>query len=443
MSAIDVPAAQARIRQCVHCGFCNATCPTYVLTGDELDSPRGRIWLMKDMLDRPDQPPSPRAVHHIDRCLSCLSCTTTCPSGVDYMHLVDAARAHIAARHHRPWPERLLRSALPALLTRRALFRLALRLGGPGRAVLPLLAPLLSGRLRATLAAMLAMVPATLPRPGLAERRAPPRVAAPVRRVILHLGCVQPVLRPAIDDAVLRLLARHGVETLITRQSGCCGALDHHLGHTAPAAAHARANIAAWEIAMAQAAQAGPPVDAIIITASGCGTVIKDYPALFSDDPALAARASAVAAKACDIAEYLAQLPPLPLVIAPGMPVAWHSACSLQHGQKVKAAPRDLLQAAGFDVREPAGAHLCCGSAGSYAILQPEMAGRLRAAKQAALAATGAPIIASSNIGCLCHLDTAGQPTFHIAQLLDWASGGPVPLNIPHPPNVNPAPACR
>lgn len=413
MTAIDVAAQAARIRKCVHCGFCTATCPTYLVTGDELDSPRGRIWLMKDMLANPAAPPSPRAVRHLDRCLTCLACTTTCPSGVDYGHMLDAARAHIAASHRRPWPQRLLRAALPAILTRRGLLRALLHAGRPLRRFAGLLPP--------QLAALLAQVPDLVPPAGLAERRQPPRPAHVTGRVILHLGCVQPVLRPAIDDAALRLLARHSIEVLITNQSSCCGALDHHLGHSA-AAAHARANIAAWE--------AAGPVDAILITASGCGTMIRDYAALFGDDPAMAARAAAIAAKAQDISEYLATLPPLPARIAPGVPIAWHAACSLQHGQKITTQPRRLLADAGFDVRVPAEAHICCGSAGSYAILQPELAGQLKARKQAALAATGAGIIASSNIGCITHLARPGQPVVHLVELLDWASGGPVPQGI-------------
>ncbi|MBC2669754.1 glycolate oxidase subunit GlcF [Novosphingobium piscinae] len=414
-AGIDLDGAAARIRQCVHCGFCTATCPTYLVTGDELDSPRGRIWLIKDMLAAPDLAPSPRAVHHIDRCLSCLSCTTTCPSGVDYMHLVDAARAHIETRHRRPLGQRLLRAALPALLTRRRLFRLLLRAGRLARP--------LSRLLPAPLAAMIAMVPATLAAPGLAEQRQALAPAAPRRgRVILHLGCVQPVLRPAIDDAALRLLARHGIEVVITRQSACCGALDHHLGREPAAVAHARANIAAWE--------AAGPVDAIVITASGCGTVIKDYPALFAQDPDMAARAAAVSGKAVDIAEYLARLPALPSCLAPGVPVAWHSACSLQHGQQVKTAPRALLVAAGFDVRDPVEAHICCGSAGSYAILQPALSATLKARKQAALMATGARIVASSNIGCMGQIAADQLHTVHLVELLDWASGGPIPPGV-------------
>jgi glycolate oxidase iron-sulfur subunit len=416
MTGIDVAAAQGRIRKCVHCGFCTATCPTYLVTGDELDSPRGRIWLMKDMLANPEVAPSARAVNHIDRCLSCLSCTTTCPSGVDYMHLVDAARVHIENNHRRAPTDRLLRTLLPAVLTRRGLFRALLRAGRLVRSFAPMLP--------ARLAAMLAMVPDDVPAPGLAERRAPPPPAGTHNgRVILHLGCVQPVLRPAIDDAALRLLTRHGVEVVITRQSACCGAIDHHLGREAAAAAHARANIEAWESAGA--------VDAILITASGCGTVIKDYAALFVDDPAMAARAASIGALARDISEYLAMLPPLPSRIAPGLPVAWHSACSLQHGQQIKTGPRQLLIDAGFDVRDPAEAHICCGSAGSYAILQPDMSAALKTRKQAALAATGARIVASSNIGCIGQIARSELHTVHMVELLDWASGGPPPPGIP------------
>ncbi len=419
MSQIDMPAAQARIRQCVHCGFCTATCPTYLETGDELDSPRGRIWLMKDMLAS-RQAPSARAVHHIDRCLSCLSCTTTCPSGVDYMHLVDSARAHIETQFRRPWHQRLLRAALPAVMARKQLLRLLLRLGR--------LATPLAGLLPAQMRAMLAMVPGKVPEAGMAERQAGQPVTG-LRRVILHLGCVQPVLRPQIDDAALRLLARHGVAVVVTRQSACCGALDHHLGRAAPAAAHARANIAAWE--------AAGDVEAIIITASGCGTVIKDYAALFADDPAMAARAAGAAAKVMDISEYLAKLPPLPGTLAHPPTVAWHSACSLQHGQQVKAAPRQLLVDTGFAVRDLAEGHICCGSAGSYAILQPDMAARLKARKQAHIAATGAGILASSNIGCLMHLASPQLHTVHMVELLDWASGGPVPTGLPSDISAN------
>ncbi|MEI6487021.1 MAG: glycolate oxidase subunit GlcF [Sphingomonadales bacterium] len=386
--------AAALTRKCVHCGFCNATCPTYLLTGDELDGPRGRIWLMKDMLEAPEAPPSPRALRHMDRCLTCLSCTTTCPSGVDYAQLVDHARAH--AEPHRPWAQRLTRRALTALLSRRRLFRAALHLGRIARP----LAPLLPGGVQR----MLAMVPARVPAAGSAERGDPLPPAAPVGRVILHLGCVQPALRPQIDDAAVRLLTRHGIEVVITRD-GCCGALHQHLGQAETAAARAEATLAAW--------RAAGPVDAILTTTSGCSSVMKHW-------------ADPLAARVRDISEFLATLPPLPSVVT-GTEVAWHNPCSLQHGQRVFSA-RDLLVQAGFAVRDIAESHICCGSAGTYALLQPELSGELKARKQAHIAATGAPILASSNIGCLTQLASADWQTVHVVELLDWASGGPCPI---------------
>lgn len=404
------------IRNCVHCGFCTATCPTFLLTGDELDSPRGRIWLIKDMLEA-GGPPSPAAVRHVDRCLGCLSCVTTCPSGVDYRQLVDTAREHIADHHVRPLPERALRRLLSLVLTRPALFGAAT---WAGRLVRPV-----AGLMPKPVAAMLAMVPA-------AATEAPLRVGvfaasgAKVGRVALHAGCVQPVLRPGIDSAAIRLLNRHGVEVVVAATGVCCGALDHHMGHAERARALAQANIAAWETQLA----AGE-LDAILVTASGCGTVVKHYDELFAGDADWQARARRIALLARDVSEYLATLTLLPAVIAPGLPVAYHAACSLQHGQQVRRPPRDLLAACGFNVREIAEGHICCGSAGTYSILQPEMAQALRLRKQAAIRASGAGVAVSGNIGCLEHLDSVDTPTVHLVELLDWATGGPRPRGLP------------
>ena len=386
----------ALIRKCVHCGFCNATCPTYLLTGDELDGPRGRIWLMKDMLAAPETPPSPRVLKHLDRCLTCLSCTTTCPSGVDYARLIDHARAH--AEPSRPWPQRLARRALTGLLSRRRLFRAALHVGRLARP----LAQLLPARLQS----LLALVPAHIPPAGAAERTNPPAAASPTGRVILHLGCVQPALRPSIDDAALRLLTRRGFHVIVSRAAGCCGALHQHLGQSQSAAARAAATLAEW--------RAAGRVDAILTTTSGCSSVMKHW-----DDP--------LAAQVRDISEFLATLPPLPTTIPPGTAVAWHNPCSLQHGQRIFAA-RDLLVKAGFTVHDVAEAHLCCGSAGTYALLQPELSSQLRRQKHAHIAATGARILASSNIGCLTQLASDNWQAVHVVELLDWASGGPCPL---------------
>lgn len=408
----DNAASEKIIRTCVHCGFCTATCPTYLLLGDELDSPRGRIYLMKEMLEKGGTP-SPRTVKHVDRCLSCLSCMTTCPSGVNYMHLVDHARAYIETHHVRPWPERFLRNLLARLLTNRAGFRGALRLA---RATRPLHG-LLPGRLKG----MAAMAPERLPGRDAAET---PQVfpAQGTRRMRLALlaGCVQPVLAPEINGSAIRLLNRLGAEVVVFAGSGCCGALPHHLGKAEQARALARANIEAWRGEL-------DSLDAIVVTASGCGTSVKDYGFMFREDADLSADATRVSALARDVSEVLAALqpegpPPM------GLTVAYHAACSLQHGQQVREEPKALLRAAGFTVVEPAEAHICCGSAGTYNLLQPDLAGQLRERKVANLAATRPDLIATGNIGCLTQI--AGgttTPVVHTVELLDWALGGPMP----------------
>ncbi|EEW25202.1 glycolate oxidase subunit GlcF [Rhodobacter ferrooxidans] len=405
------------LRACVHCGFCTATCPTYQLLGDEADSPRGRIYLIKDMLET-GRPADARTVKHIDRCLSCLACMTTCPSGVHYMHLVDHARLHIERTYRRPWPDRALRWLLARVIPHPARFRLALRAARWGR---PFASLMPDARLRA----MLAMAPAALPVASDSDR---PQVFAAVGpcklRVALLTGCAQKVLNPDINDATIRLLRRLGCEVVVARGAGCCGALTHHMGKEAEAHASASANIAAW---MAEARGAG--LDAVVINASGCGTTVKDYGHMFRDGP-LAADAAAVSALALDITELLEKIG-LPEGAAKGLRVAYHAACSLQHGQKVKAAPKDLLRRVGFTVVEPADSHLCCGSAGTYNLLQPELSGQLKARKLATLAATGPQVIATGNIGCMMQLGPgAGVPVLHTVELLDWATGGPQPRGL-------------
>ena len=411
----QVAASEKIIRTCVHCGFCTATCPTYLLLGDELDSPRGRIYLMKEMLEA-GGPPSPRTVKHVDRCLSCLSCATTCPSGVDYMHLVDHARAHIEQHHVRPWPERLLRALLAWLLPNRAAFRLALRAAQVGRP----LQGLLPGRLKT----MAAMAPARLPPPDPAERPRVFEAAGPRRmRVAMLAGCAQPVLAPQINAAAIRLLTRLGVEVVVAGGSGCCGALPHHMGKTERSHALAAANIAAWTRELE-----GEGLDAIVVTASGCGTSVKDYGVLFQQSPEWAAKAARIAGLAKDISEVLAALGPIATTAPRPLKVAYHSACSLQHGQKIGQVPKGLLQAAGFTVAEPLEAHICCGSAGTYNLLQPELAGRLGERKARNLEAVAPDVIAAGNIGCLTEIAGGTQvPVVHTVELLDWASGGPEP----------------
>lgn len=410
--------AQA-IRTCVHCGFCNATCPTYRLLGDELDGPRGRIMLIKEMLEQ-DRPPGPSTVRHLDRCLSCLSCTTTCPSGVDYMHLVDHARSHIEQRHRRPWLERVLRVLLVAILPHARRFRTALAIG---RAAAFLRHRIPGDGGLAPLRAMLEMA-CRVPVP----RRRPPEVvpAGAGPRVVLLDACTESTLRPEIQAATLRLLARSGAQVVKAGAQGCCGALPHHLGRETRSRALARANLRAW-----QSLPGGPP-DVILTTASGCGTSLKDYGHLLADEPAHAAMAAQMSARVREIGEFLHErgLPPVVGDVR-GLRVAYQSPCSLRHGQRAHGATLALLRVAGFEVVEPREAHLCCGSAGVYNLLQPRLAAQLRDDKRAALAATSAAIVASSNIGCMVQLQgSGGPPVLHAVELLDWATGGPRPAAL-------------
>jgi glycolate oxidase iron-sulfur subunit len=406
------------IRKCVHCGFCTATCPTYTLLGDELDSPRGRIYLMKEMLEH-EAAPTAQVVKHIDRCLSCLSCMTTCPSGVNYMHLVDHARAYIEQKYRRPWHERAMRSLVAAVLPYPGRMRLALRLAALGRPLLPVFAGIAPLK---PLAAMLALAPARIPA-SFAPR--PEYVAAPVKRVALLQGCAEPVLRPEIRAATLRLLARTGAEVVLAKGEGCCGALVHHLGREQESLAAARRNIDAW---MREIDDKG--LDAIIITASGCGTTIKDYGYMLREDPVYSGPAKTVSALACDISEYLT-LVGLPPSQSKGLVVAYHSACSLQHGQKITAQPARLLADAGFEVKTPLEGHLCCGSAGTYNIFQSEIAAQLAERKIGNLERLAPDVIAAGNIGCATQIARGtAVPVVHTVELLDWATGGPKPAAL-------------
>ncbi|WCR09499.1 glycolate oxidase subunit GlcF [Paracoccus stylophorae] len=408
------------LRTCVHCGFCTATCPTYQILGDELDSPRGRIYLIKDMLEA-GRPADEKTVKHIDRCLSCLACMTTCPSGVHYMHLVDHARAHIHATYRRPWRDRALRWMLKTVIPHPGRFRLALagaRLARPFARLMP------DARLRA----MLDMAPAAIPP---VSRNDDGQVFAPIgprrARVALMIGCAQRALNTDINDATIRLLRRAGCEVVIPQKFGCCGALTLHMGQQDDARARARDSIARL-----LAAEQGGELDAIVINTSGCGTTIKDYGHLFAQDD-IAQDAARVASLARDVTEFLEGLglPDRARAEGQGARVAYHSACSLQHGQQIKSAPRTLLTQAGFQVVEPADAHLCCGSAGTYNLLQPDLSAELKRRKVATLEATGPQIIAAGNIGCMMQIGGAtGVPVVHTVQLLDWATGGPRPEGL-------------
>ncbi|KAB0571222.1 glycolate oxidase subunit GlcF [Brucella pituitosa] len=413
--------AEKILRKCVHCGFCTATCPTYVTLGNELDSPRGRIYLIKDMLEN-NRPADEEVVRHVDRCLSCLSCMTTCPSGVNYMHLIDHARSHIEKTYKRPFMNRFLRGVLAQVLPYPGRFRLALQLAKLGRPFASLFRK--SDTLR-PVAAMLDLAPQHLPAHQPVDAISPAKGDKRGRVAILN-GCAQPVLNPGINAATLRLLNRIGIEVITPKGEGCCGSLVHHMGREEQALEQARHNVDVWT----REIEAGG-LDAIIVTTSGCGTTIKDYGYMLRLDPAYKDKAAKVSALAKDVTEYLTSIelpePPQPA----GLTVAYHSACSMQHGQKVVRQPKDLLAKAGFTVREPLEGHLCCGSAGTYNIMQPEIATKLRDRKVRNIEATGADLIATGNIGCMTQIATGSQlPIVHTIELLDWAYGGPKPAAL-------------
>ena len=422
----DIAEADKILRACVHCGFCTATCPTYVLLGDELDSPRGRIYLIKEMLEK-DQAPTTEVVKHIDRCLSCLACMTTCPSGVNYMHLVDQARGRIEQRFARPLADRMLRAVLARILPEPALFRLAMtlaRLGRPLARVLPAAdrataTPSLLRRIKA----MLSLAPSVLPARGPAAGSVFAAQGERRGRVALLQGCAQQVLAPRINAAAINVLTRHGIEVVLVKDEQCCGALTHHLGRDDDALIRARANITAW---LAEAERSG--LDAILVTTSGCGTVIKDYGYMLREDRYFAGPAARISALAKDVTEYLDSIKMRPAQPIGDLIIAYHAACSLSHGQKITALPKDLLSKNGFVVKDIPESHLCCGSAGTYNILQPDIAQRLRDRKVANIASVKPDMIAAGNIGCMVQIaGGTSVPVVHTIELLDWATGGPRP----------------
>ena len=390
--------AEEILRKCVHCGFCTATCPTYQLLGDELDGPRGRIYLIKQVLEGKEVTEKTRL--HLDRCLTCRSCETTCPSGVKYSHLLDVGRQVVEQKLPRPLREALPRTLLKAVLPRPQLFALAV---GVGRALRPLLPNSLADKLP----------PQTI--------AAGPWPAKGVhgRRMLVLAGCVQPALAPNINAATARLLDRLGIELFAEAKAGCCGAVRHHLNDAEPARDDMRRNIDAWW----QHLQAG--VEAIVVTASGCGVQVRDYGHILADDPSYAEKAARISALCRDPAEIVAaegeRLRPLLKPAARGR-LAFHSPCTLQHGLQIRGTIEQLLTAAGYELTPVADGHLCCGSAGTYAVLQPDLAQRLRSNKLAALHAGGPAVVATANIGCLTHLQAGSTvPVRHWVELIDEA----------------------
>jgi len=420
--------ANAILRTCVHYGFCTNTCPTYVLTRDENESPRGRIDLIRAMLEKGGAP-DPKTVAHLDSCLSCLSCMTTCAVNVDYVHLIDRARAHIEGNFHRPLAERVVRALLARVLPHPRAFGAAMALG---RLVRPL-RPLLPRRWRT----MLDMIPPRVAPDVIAPQSF--RAEGAVRkRVALLAGCAQQALNGDINAATIRLLRRHGCEVVIAAGSGCCGSLNLHMGREEEARAFARQNIRAWE----KVRTGG--LDALIINASGCGTTVKDYGHLFAREPGMARPAEQIAALARDVSELLWAIGLRKLSVGvPPYRVAYHDPCSMQHVQKVIEQPRALLRAAGFDVVDVPERHFCCGSAGTYNLLQPEMAKALGKRKAAHIRSTDPDIVATGNIGCMTQLSHyLGHPIVHTVQLLDWATGGPKPPALQGVTLREPAPAA-
>ena len=414
----DIAAADEILRKCVHCGFCTATCPTFVLTGDERDSPRGRIWLIRDLLEH-DDVSGDVAGHHLDRCLTCLSCTSTCPSGVDYMHLVDIGRRHADMRRTRGVWDRIKRNLLISTLpyANRAWVMLTMAwMAKPFKGILP-----------KALSGMVSAAPKSRPRldpVGSKDQVFNAECHPPKARVAMLAGCAQRAINPDINAATIRLLNRIGVEVVVRKQAFCCGGVAQHTGDES-AAEHAMiSTIKTWtgELKFRN-------LDAIIINTSGCGTVVKDYGHHFANDADMAEKAATIAGLTMDISEFLDRfgLGDVDLERSNGLSVAYHAACSLQHGQKIKTIPKDLLKKAGFDVRDIAESHLCCGSAGTYNALQPELASQLQARKLKAINAADADIVAAGNLGCMNQLADSNAPIVHTVELLDWATGGPKP----------------
>lgn len=408
-----IACSDVELRACLQCDYCISNCPTYQILDDKNDSSRGRIFLIKEMLEKGGKPEA-ATVQHIDRCLSCLACMSTCPSSVNYMHLVDHAREYIEKHYKRPLPDRLLRWALSQLLPNPSRLRLALRTAQfvkPAAKVMP-----------AKLRQMIEFTPDLLPQPSTYDRpQVFPAIGERKRRVALLTGCAQKILNTDINNATIRILRRHGCEVVVARGSGCCGALTHHMGRQQQSLAAATRNIKAW---MDEVDGAG--LDAVIANTSGCGTVIKDYGYMFRNDP-LAAEAAAISALAKDITEVLSEIE-LDYRIKPKLRVAYHATCSLQFGQRIRYTPKKLLKSAGFDLIEPRDSHTCCGFAATYHILQSDISRELKTRKIQTLEAGNPDVIAAGNIGCMLQIGSGTEiPVVHTVELLDWVTGGPVP----------------
>ena len=407
----DMQAMEGILRKCVHCGFCNSTCPTFQLTGDELDGPRGRIYLMKSMFEE-QATPSEKVVERLDRCLSCLSCMTTCPSGVDYMHLIDQGREYIEEKHDRKWTDRLQRLSLARILTNAKYFQVLMK-------VAQLFSPL-HRLLPRVIARPLRLAAQTTKKSSVEFEPFYPAATQYRGSVALLTGCVQQVMDTEINQASIRLLNKQGFDVHVLGQSTCCGAIEHHLGEKQLTQQRVNANIENWVPVL-------ETVDAIITNASGCGTMLKDYAYLMREKNSPIANKITAASK--DICEFLHGQD----IISDSfsrkkLSIAYQSPCSMQHGQKIEQEPVALLREFGYRVTTINDAHLCCGSAGTYNILQAEFAEKLGRQKADNIQLTNADVVASGNLGCMLQLrQYSSLPFVHTVQLLDWASGGPEP----------------
>ncbi|MFZ9152997.1 MAG: glycolate oxidase subunit GlcF [Candidatus Fonsibacter ubiquis] len=416
----NITSADGILRKCVHCGFCNATCPTYQIVGDELDGPRGRIYLIKDMLEN-DKPANEKIAKHIDRCLSCYSCMTTCPSGVNYMHLVDHARNHIEKTFVRPFFDRFIRSLLSKILPSPTLFRMAgysARLFYPFRFLFP-----------KKIKNMLKYMPNSFPKSKQENKEIYSPVGKTYARVALLTGCVQRVISPQINDATIEILNRHGVEVIVPKQVDCCGSLNHHLGKENLAHKSFINNINSWFKWYEEKS-----LDAILVTTSGCGTTLKDYGYIFRDNPdkELRKKAKIVSSLAKDVTEYLGKNIKLNYINQEKkFKIAYHSACSMQHGQRIHKQPMDLLKKTGNEIVEIPDGHLCCGSAGTYNLLQDEMASELLKRKVSNIDKVKPDFISTGNIGCMTQISSGTKiPIVHTIEILNWYTGGSKPVAI-------------
>jgi len=416
----DNKSTEKILRKCVHCGFCNATCPTYQLLGDELDGPRGRIYLIKDMLEN-DKPANEKIVKHIDRCLSCYSCMTTCPSGVNYMHLIDHGRMHIEKTYKRPFRDRFIRDFLSRTLSKSINFKVV--------AILTQFIKPFSFFFPKKVREMISFMPGKFPKKTLPNMQVYParNKKKPVARVALLTGCVQKVISPQINEATIRLLNRHGIEVVVSKGIDCCGSLNHHLGKNDLAHKDFKKNISIWYDEYLKNG-----LDAIISNTSGCGTTLKDYGFIFRTDDNLKKKAKKISELTKDISEYLDENVKLNFIKnkenTRGYKIAYHSACSMQHGQKVHAEPINLIKKTGNEVVEIPDGHLCCGSAGTYNMLQTEIADKLLKEKIMNIEKVRPDIISTGNIGCIAQIANGTTiPILHTIEIIDWYTGGPKP----------------